>query len=357
MAYFQERETEDGKIHYRVQIRLKGYPTETATFERKTDAKLWAQQIEAAMREGRHFKTAQAKKHTVADLVDRYIDNVIPTKPKNAPATTAQLLWWKEQIGYCLLADLTPALIAEQRDKLLKGLTFKGTVRAPSTVVRYLAALSHALTTATKEWGWLEDSPMRKVTKPKEPRGRVRFLDDQERSALLQACKESSNPYLYIVVVIALSCGLRQGELMTLRWESNIDILKGRIVLHETKNGERRVVPLRSHALELLKRFAQTRQQDVGLLFPSKDDAQKPMDLRFPWQQALKKAGIENYKFHDNRHSCASYLLMNGASLAEISEVLGHKTLAMVKRYSHLSEIHSAGVIERMNNAVFGVQA
>lgn len=78
------------------------------------------------------------------------------------------------------------------------------------------------------------------------------------------------------------------------------------------------------------------------------------MDLRFPWEQALKKAGIENYKFHDNRHSCASYLLMNGASLAEISEVLGHKTLAMVKRYSHLSEVHSAGVIERMNNAVFG---
>lgn len=110
---------------------------------------------------------------------------------------------------------------------------------------------------------------MRKVTKPKESRGRVRFLDDRERSALLKACKESSNPYLYIVVVIALSCGLRQGELMSLQWE-NIDLFKGRIVLHETKNGERRVVPLRGHALELLQSYALTKQQDFGLLFPSK---------------------------------------------------------------------------------------
>lgn len=356
MAYIQERKTDDGKTHYRVQIRLRGYPTTTATFDRKTDAKLWAQQTEAAMREGRHFKTSEAKKHNVGELVDRYIENVIPTKPKNAAATTAQLQWWKSQIGHYLLSDLTPAIIAEQRDKLLKGTTFKGTIRSPSTVVRYLAALSHALTVATKEWGWLDESPMRKVTKPKEPRGRVRFLDDRERSALLKACKESSNPYLYIVVVIALSCGLRQGELMSLRWE-NIDLFKGRIVLHETKNGERRVVPLRGHALELLQSHALTKHQDFGLLFPSKEDAEKPIDLRFPWEQALKKAGIENYKFHDNRHSCASYLLMNGASLAEISEVLGHKTLAMVKRYSHLSEVHSAGVIERMNNAVFGAQA
>lgn len=356
MAYIQERKDKEGKTHYRVQIRLRGHPTTTATFERKTDAKLWAQQTESSMREGRHFKTAEAKKHTLGELVDRYIRDVIPTKPKNSAATTAQLLWWKKQIGHCLLSDLTPALIAEQRDYLLKGTTFKGTIRSPTTVVRYLAALSHALTVGVKEWGWLEDSPMRKVRKPTEPRGRIRFLDDHERTALLKACKESSNPYLYIVVVIALSCGLRQGELMSLCWE-NIDLFKGRIVLHETKNGERRVVPLRGHALELLKTFAQIRQQDVGLLFPSKENTQKPIDLRFPWELALKKAGIENYKFHDNRHSCASALLMNQASLPEIAEVLGHKTLAMVKRYSHLSELHTSNVVERMNNAVFGAQA
>jgi integrase len=354
MAYIQERKTNDGKTHFRVQIRLRGFPICSATFERKTDAKLWAQQTEAAMREGRYFKTNESKKHTVAALVDRYIENIVPTKPKNASARIAQLNWWKEQIGHCLLSDLSPALIAEKRDQLLKGTTFKGTVRAPATVVRYLASLSHALTVATKEWGWLDDSPMRKVSKPSEPRGRVRFLSDDEREALLKACKESSNKYLYLVVVIALSTGMRQGEIMNLRWE-NIDIFKGRIVLHETKNGERRTVPLRGLALKLLQEYLEQKGQDVGLVFPSKENINKTMDLRFPWENALKKAGIKNYRFHDNRHSCASYLLMNGASQPEIAEILGHKTLHMVKRYAHLSEGHALGVVENMNRKIFGV--
>lgn len=352
MAYIQERKDKEGKTHYRVQIRLRGHPTTSATFDRKTDAKLWAQQTESAMRDGRHFKTAEAKKHTLGELIDRYIRDVIPTKPKNAAATTAQLLWWKSQIGHCLLSDLTPALIAEQRDILLKGITFKGTIRSPSTVVRYIAALSHSLTVATKEWGWLEESPICKVTKPSEPRGRVRFLNDHERSALLQACKECKNPYLYIAFVLSISTGMRQGELMNLRWE-NICLFKGRMTLEETKNGDRRVVPLRGHALELLQNFAKGKGQDIGLLFPSKEDPQKPMDLRFPWEQALKKANILNYKWHDNRHSCASYLLMNGASLAEIAEILGHKTLSMVKRYAHLSDEHTSSVIEKMNRRIF----
>ncbi len=354
MAYIQERKKQDGKTQFRVQIRLKGYPVETATFDRKTDAKQWAQQTESSMREGRYFKTSEAKKHTVAKLVDRYIENVIPTKPKNAKTTTAQLLWWKEQIGHCLLSDLSPALIAEQRDFLLKGTTPKGNTRSPSTVVRYLAALSHALTTAVKEWGWLDDSPMRKVTKPREPRGRIRFLSNCEREALLQACQESTNAYLYPVVVLALSTGMRQGEIMNLRYE-DIDIFKSRLTLHETKNGERRSIPLRGLALQLLQKLIAKEKQHIGLLFPSKEDKSKPMDLRFPWEQALKKASITNFRFHDCRHSCASYLLMNGASLAEIAEVLGHKTLSMVKRYAHLSEAHASGVVERMNKQIFGV--
>ncbi len=353
MAYIQERKRNDGKTSYRVQVRLKGFPKETATFERKTDAKRWSQQIEAAMREGRYFKTSEAKKHTVADMVDRYIENVIPTKPRNAKACTAQLKWWKLQIGHCLLSDVTPSLIAEQRDKLLKGATLRGKLRSPSTVVRYLAALSHAFTVALKEWGWVDDSPMRKVTKPKEPRGRVRFLSDDERAALLLACRESSNPFLYPVVVLALSTGMRQGEIMNLRWE-DVDLFKGRIILHETKNGDRRAVPLCGHALELLQQFERRVAADIGLLFPG-NNPNKPMDLRFPWEQVLKKSGVKDYRFHDNRHSCASYLLAQKATLAEIAEVLGHKTLQMVKRYAHLSEAHAAGIVGQMNQAIFEV--
>lgn len=193
---------------------------------------------------------------------------------------------------------------------------------------------------------------MRKVTKPKEPRGRVRFLCDDERISLLKACKESSNEYLYPVVVLALSTGMRQGEIMNLRWE-DIDLFKGRITLHETKNGDRRTVPLKGHALELMQKLRFQQQRDLGLIFPGKKP-NKPMDLRFPWEQALKKANIKNYRFHDNRHSCASYLLAQKATLAEIAEVLGHKTLQMVKRYAHLSEEHASTIVEQMNQQIFG---
>jgi integrase len=156
------------------------------------------------------------------------------------------------------------------------------------------------------------------------------------------------------VVVLALSTGMRHGEIMGLTWDA-VDLNKGRAILHETKNGERRAVAITGHALELLKELGKVRRIDSKLLFPAKEIApQKPMDLRAPWESALKKAEIQDFKFHDLRHSAASYLAMNGASLAEIAEVLGHKTLQMVKRYAHLSEGHTASVVESMNTKIFG---
>jgi integrase len=220
-----------------------------------------------------------------------------------------------------------------------------------------MAALSHAFTIAVREWGWIEDSPMRKVTKPKESRGRVRFLSDEERNRLLKACRESSNPYLYPVVVLALSTGMRRGEIMDLTWDK-VDLSRGRAILHETKNGDYRAAPLAGHALELLKELAKVRRIDSNLLFPSKEiqpqKPQKPVDLRDPWDAAVERAGIHDFRFHDLRHSAASYLAMNGASLSEIAEVLGHKTLQMVKRYAHLSEGHTASVVASMNQKIFG---
>ena len=162
-----------------------------------------------------------------------------------------------------------------KRDKLLKGNTPKGTKRSPSTVVRYFAAFSHALTIAMKEWGWIEDSPMRRVTKPREPSGRVRFLSDNERSALLYVCRESSNPLLYPVVVLALSTGMRQGEIMNLRWE-NVDLFKGKITLHQTKNGERRTVPLRGSLTPTHPRTRYTQMVKYSTIFLSKEDPNSP---------------------------------------------------------------------------------
>jgi integrase len=101
---------------------------------------------------------------------------------------------------------------------------------------------------------------------------------------------------------------------------------------------------------------AKVKRLDKRLLFPGRLKRKdiKPTDLRLPWLEALKKAQVDDFRFHDLRHSAASYLAMNGASLAEIAEVLGHKTLQMVKRYSHLSEAHTAGVVSRMNERILG---
>ncbi len=293
MASITKRTSKDGALSYKVEIRLKGHPAQRATFARKTDARKWAQATESAIREGRHFKTAEAKRHTLGDLVDRYTRDVLPTKKASTqPNQRTQLAWWKSELGDYTLADVTPAMIVEARDKLAREpmqqpkraepepyrREFKDgrqralperepRYRSPATVHRYLAVLGHAFTVAMKEWGWLDDSPMRKVSKPTEPRGRVRFLSDEERDNLLSACKGSSNPWLYSCVVVALSTGMRKSELMGLTWQ-DVDLQQGRITLYETKNGEIRVVPLAGPALALLKEHGKVRRLDTPLLFP-----------------------------------------------------------------------------------------
>lgn len=357
MATIEKRTTETGGTSYRVKIRMKGHPAESATFERLTDARKWAAATESAIREGRHFKTTEAKRRTVAELIDRYTAEALAGK-KDAASLSGHLRWWRAEVGHLALADLTPARIADARDKLAatpiepKKAGGAPRKRQPATVVKAMAALSHALSVAVKEWGWLDDSPMRKVRKPALPRGRVRFLSDDERARLLAACKESGNPWLYLVAVLALSTGARQGEIMGLTWD-DVDLVKGRAILHDTKNGERRALHLTGLALELLREHARVRRMDTPLLFPSNTNPRQPVDLRSPWVKALKQAGIEDFRFHDLRHSAASYLAMNGASLAEIAEVLGHKTLQMVRRYAHLSDTHVSGVVERMNQKIF----
>lgn len=356
MATIEERKTAGGKIKYRVKIRKKGNLVVTETFSRKTDAKRWAQQVEAAMDEGRYVRTAQSRKHTVGELIDRYIQQVLPKKPKSEKKQGAQLLWWKEQIGHYLLSDIDAPHIVEQRDNLLNGITVRGTKRSPSTVVRYMAALSHVFRIAVQEWGWMDDTPMRKVSKPSEPAGRVRYLDTDERSRLLSACKESNNSYLYTVVVLALATGMRQGELMGLTWDV-VDLVQGRILLNETKNGERRSIPVSGHALDCLCQLEKKRRIDTNLLFPAQkvQKPQKPVNLRIPWETALKKAEIVDFRFHDLRHSTGSYLAMSGATSVEIAAVLGHKTLQMVKRYSHVSDNHAAHVLKKMNDGLFAL--
>lgn len=353
MASIEKRQTKEGDTTFRVKVRIKGYPTQTATFTRLTDARKWAQQTESAMRERRYFRTSEATKHTLAEAINRYIKDVLPQKPKSEKDQKVQLTWWKENLGKYALSDTTPALIAEYRDKLAHGITARNKPRSPSTINRYLAALSHLFTIAVNEWQWLEDNPLRKVSKPKEPRGRIRFLSENERKKLLVAAKESPSKYLYLIIVLCLSTGARKMEIIGLKWQ-NVDLNRGIITLHETKNGERRILPITGHALDLMHEHEKARRVDTDLVFPSDYKPKQPIDIRTPFETALKHAEIKDFRFHDLRHSAASYLAMNGASMAEIAEVLGHKTLSMVKRYAHLSEAHTASVVAKMNEKIFG---
>ena len=218
MATIEKRFIDTGETSYRVKIRLKGYPTQTATFKRLTDAKKWVTVTEAAIKEGRHFKTAAAKKHTFAEMIDKFLAGASFTKEQEEHQVM-HLKRWRDELGAFTLADVTPDLITKIKDKLLSEITPKGTKRAPATVARYLSSLSPVFTVAVNEWQWLEDSPMRKIKKPKEARGRIRFLDDDERQRLLTACQASRNKQLYMCVILALSSGMRQAELMGLKWQ------------------------------------------------------------------------------------------------------------------------------------------
>lgn len=361
MASIRERIDSSGNKSYHVQVRLKGFPPQTQTFENKTIAKQWAQRVETELREGRYMPHAVAQRHTVKEMLETYRERVlIPLKPKRVRDQGPQLEWWIDKIGRYSLADITPAIIGKYRDELLATTFGKKNPKklAPATVVRYMAILSHAFSVATKEWQWLPASPMSKVKKPKVANGRIRYLSVDELERLRTAVALSENKYLATVFEVAVSTGMRQGEIMNLRWRDVLLDGQGRcslVVLEETKNGERRGVPLTGSgqsALDVLREAHKKANggevNDPALLFPSATKEGKPVELRKSWETALKRAKIENFRFHDCRHTAASYLVMSGATAPEVAEVLGHKDLQMVKRYAHLSKAHITGVLSRM---------
>ncbi|MBP9838748.1 MAG: site-specific integrase, partial [Proteobacteria bacterium] len=214
MASIQERVSSDGKVSYRVQIRIKGQPTISETFNRKTDAKRWAEMTEAEVRDKKYFRKAESKNKTLNDAISRYLKLPFVQQKKTYKDKKTYLTWWGKELGSYTLIDLTPAKVAEKRDRLLSGKSERKEKLSPASVNRYLAALSHLCTVAVKEWGWLEFNPVSHVTKSKESRGRDRYLSDDERKKLLVKIKESKHSYLYAIVLLALSTGMRRGEIM-----------------------------------------------------------------------------------------------------------------------------------------------
>lgn len=178
----------------------------------------------------------------------------------------------------------------------------------------------------------------------------MRYLDRNERERLLAACRDSHDRRLYPLVVTAISTGMRQGELLRLRWK-DIDFEDGYAVIHQSKNDDRRAVPIPPPALTVLAALKKRAPRASPLVFAGPRG--KALFPKKPWLNALETASIQNFTFHDCRHTAASYLAMSGATLAEIAEILGHKTLQMVRRYAHLSERHTSAVSNRMAERFF----
>lgn len=347
MGSIREVTKKDGSKSYHAEIRLRGYPTERENFRTRSAAKKWIQDTESAIRDGRHAKTSEAKRHTLGELLDRFIAQWLPKNAKSQAKQTALLTWWKQRLGHLLLTDLTSGLIAESRDALLLETTARKKLRSPSTVNRYLASLSKALTVAVKEWGWLDDSPMRKVSKPSEASARDRFLSSDEIDRLLAACKASSNTQLYLLVHLSILTAMRFSELATLKW-SDVDFNICTITLRETKNGDRRVVPLTGRMEELLKQCPTYAENALGPIFlPQRQKHAGVVSVRSAFHRALQTAGIKEFRWHDLRHTAASHLAMNGATQGELMAILGHRSPHMTRRYAHYSQKHLSKLMER----------
>ena len=204
------------------------------------------------------------------------------------------------------------------------------------------------LSFAAKERRLLGRNPVSDIRRKAEPRGRTRFLSDNGRARLLKACGESAWPALQALVLLAITTGARKGELIRLKW-ADVDLKTGRALVSETKNDEPRTLPLAGKALEALRALKLKESARSEYVFPQPSGLPGPYEhFDAHWYAALSAAGIEDFHFHDLRHTTASMLAAQGASMLEIADVLGHKTLAMVKRYSHLVIDHKAKVIEKM---------
>lgn len=354
MATIRTLTKKNGKKTYHAEIRIKGYEPMRATFDRLTDAKVWVAKYESDMKLGKKIKKAESSRHTLTELIDRYIENELPQRQSDQAKFKMQLNWWKDKIGKYMLSDITPSLLSKYKDILATEPSSKAqkgrTTRSGATVNRYMACLSIVLTKAVKEWEWLDENPMFKVSKKQETRGRVRYLTEDEKARLLKECSNISRE-LYIVVLIAISTGARYSEITNLKWQ-NIDFKNKQFHFLDTKNGEDRGVPIADIVLQEIEKYSKVRKLNSDYIFANNDG--KIIYFRTMFSKAMNVAKIEDFHFHDLRHTAASYLAMNGASLLEIADILGHKTLQMVKRYSHLTKKHTSELINRVAQKELG---
>jgi len=309
---------------------------------------------------------ANAKPLDVAGLIDEFM----AAYAGKDPAIEQRLSVWRERLGAVRLAEITDDHIFDALDRLAQeparmwaGFDADGkpvyrrraTKKSPSTVNRYHVALSAVFSWAIRKRRVARgfENPCRKVERQREAPGVVRFLSNEERQRLLDAVRASRWPRLYLLVLLAITTGARRGELTALRW-SDIDFERAEAHVPFSKNGEPKVLPLVPAVLEELQRFhGEDRERfKIGtpsmLVFHSRRRPDVVYTFEETWREALSASQVRRFRFHDLRHTCASYLAQSGASLLEIADVLGHRQLAMTKRYSHLTTGTKKALVARV---------
>ena len=336
--------TESGT--WKAVIRKQGWPTTAKTFRVKRDAEDWARTTEDEMVRGVYIRRAPADRMTVEAALNRYLEDVTPTKrPMSQKSDKTRSKPLIKHLGKYSLAALSPEIVAKYRDMRLAGEDRKDkdgnpVSRAPDTVRLDLALLGHMYTVAIKEWGiGLPSSPVLNIRRPTPGPGRNRRLSAEEEKKLLAAVDEHSNPMLRWIVRIALATGMRSSEVATLR-RSQVDLKRRVVRLLETKNTLPRTVPLSKEAVKLFREaINHVRPIDVDLIFygePGHDSKRRPYNFNKVWLDIKRSLGLADFRFHDLRHEAVSRFVESGLSDQEVSAISGHKSMQMLKRYTHL---------------------
>ena len=320
MAYFKQLKTK----YWQVQIRRYGVKPETKTFPTRDEAKIWARLIESEIDRGIYVSRYEAEHITFSELVHRYQKEVTPFK-KSASREISRLKCLDKFFGEVTLARINSEMVACFRDERL-SLNLSG-----ATVIKDLNTLSHIIDTAIKEWGlYISQNPVKNIRKPRVNNSRSRRLSNEEEIILLAKCREHSL-MMESVVIFAIETAMRLGEIINLNW-SDINMERQIATLHHTKNGEVRQVPLSNAAIASVG----TLPRHIGSLkvfWRWKTVS----GFESSWQRVLAKSAIQNFRFHDLRHEATSRLFEMNLNMIEVSTITGHKTLQMLKRYTHFS--------------------
>lgn len=316
MASFRQR----GNT-WQARVSRKGFPPEVRTFLTRAEAKQWATQVESAMARGLHHSTSGTNALSFSALLDRYAEEVSPTKRGGPDEVTRIHAIRRRKIGSYAMTNLTPDVIARFRDERLRS------VRA-GAVIRDLALISSVINHARREWGLTVDNPCELVRKPASPPGRTRVLSAAEEARLLAALQPTGrrNPWALPAVQLAIETAMRRGELLALEWR-NVDFENRTALLPLTKNGDARIVPLSARAIAALETIPGPRE---GKVLQIRHHA-----LHAAFKRALRRAGVEDLHFHDLRHTAATRMATKLPNVIELAAVTGHRTVQMLKRYYH----------------------